>query len=483
MEYETQKLPESLQHFVLTALCFDQRHGAMIAAQVSPEDFDGPWRDFARLVLRHRMRHRRPPRHYIVDIAAQTGNSIVKKRVLDIIADSEGFNAAPVAERVHIWRRRQTFKRAIVEATGVYSQYQEDQGSELADHATPIFQEALRTVYDTMDRGLRMTDPDALKFETREDWYRMGIPGLDRYRLGPAPGELLLYIGPKNSGKSWFCVHVSKMCVQQGAKVLYVSLEMSRRHVVERLFQSFHSIPTDGERIQYAKLKIDPHDNTLAGFTMKQWEPAKMHMDHPDVDKYIQRQMDKHRGLRYGNLIVRDFPTSQLTVESLGAWLDFMADAEDFIPNVVVMDYIDLMKVDSKTFRLDIGNNFEAMRGLAVERNFALVSPTQVNRVGMGAGAKVNKHTRSTMSAEDMRKVFISDICLTYSRTEDESARGLARLFVEHARNAPRGMMMVLAQAYARGQYVLDSAPMESGYMDQMRDIEKARSGESDEDE
>ena len=102
---------------------------------------------------------------------------------------------------------------------------------------------------------------------------------------------------------------------------------------------------------------------------------------------------------------------------------------------------------------------------MASERNFALVAPTQGSRSTIGA-----KRVRSKDVAEDISKVNTADQTLTYSQTEAEKRLGLARLFVGHARGMEDGQEVVITQAYAIGQFVLESEFMSSAYWEKMKD-------------
>jgi len=65
---------------------------------------------------------------------------------------------------------------------------------------------------------------------------------------------------------------------------------------------------------------------------------------------------------------------------------------------------------------------------------------------------------------EDISKVFTADTVLTYSQTVAEARLGLGRISVDHARNAPKGAMILLSQAYSVGQYVLQSTSLTNAY-------------------
>ena len=133
--------------------------------------------------------------------------------------------------------------------------------------------------------------------------------------------------------------------------------------------------------------------------------------------------------------------------------LDRLARESRFVPDLVVVDYGDLMKVDASNYRLSVGDAFLQLRRIAVDRDLAVVTASQSNR----------ESTRATLVtesdvAEDFSKIATADWSLTYSQTAAERVLGLARIFVAAGRDAQDKQTAVIAQSYARGQFCLDAA-------------------------
>ena len=137
----------------------------------------------------------------------------------------------------------------------------------------------------------------------------------------------------------------------------------------------------------------------------------------------------------------------------------------------MILDYADLLKVDPKNYRIELGALYQELRGLAVERNMMLATASQANREGAGARVVLDTHT-----AEDFSKIGTADFAITYSQTQAEKQLGLARLFVSKARTDEDRFMILITQAYATGQFCLDSIRMVDSY----RDIIRAAAGAED---
>src|SRR6185312_3938069 len=149
---------------------------------------------------------------------------------------------------------------------------------------------------------------------------------------------------------------------------------------------------------------------------------------------------------------IKQFPTGQLKVPDLCAYLDSLEDLHGFVPDILLLDYADLMKLDPRNLRIETGVLFKELRGVAVDRGFALVTASQTNR----SSSEV-RWVRDDMVAEDWSKIGTADTILTYSQTKEERKLNLARLFVSNARDESDKWGCVITQAYAIGQYCLDS--------------------------
>jgi DNA-binding transcriptional MerR regulator len=164
-------------------------------------------------------------------------------------------------------------------------------------------------------------------------------------------------------------------------------------------------------------------------------------------------------------LRIKGFPTGDLTYDKLEAFLDHLESRHSFIPNVVLLDYPDLMSYDSKHDpRLAIGRLYQQLRGLAVKRDIALVVASQSNREGETA-----KLVESYHAAEDISKIATADYVVTYNQTKQEQELGIARLYVAKARNERQWFSVLISQNYAAAQFYIDSANMSKKYLDLLK--------------
>lgn len=470
--------PPSLQESILAALIFDERAGAAIAVQVQPRQFDETYRDIAEKVLDYRRKyHKAPGRTHLDDLFGHVlvNNRAPKlRRLLFGLVDlADNLNKDYIVAQTQHFVRQQQIKASLIEANSRFEQG----GENTAEDIEQIFSGALRNRAQTIDPGIFLNDSTrSLAFMNRDEgsYYRIGVDQLDRMGVGIFPKQMLLFIGPKNIGKTWFCVHCGKQVLAQRGKVLHVSLEFAKELTVERYYQSIWGAATRPDKYDKTFLEFD-RLGRLLGWKTRATAP-KWHWRQPGARRELAKRIQSW-GTRLGRLVVVDFPSGRLTCAQLEAHLDYLESEHNFVPNVLIVDYPKLMKLDSKNMRIDLGQTVVDLRGLCVARNMAGIFPHQGNRSSLDA-----RQVTSKMAGEDISVVQTADTVLTQSRSKREEERGLARLYLEYARGSKANTEMIITQSYATGQYVLQSALMERRYWERWEELGGVGSrGEDDE--
>jgi hypothetical protein len=472
---ERPQLGEDTQDGLLALLCYSKSHGAQVAAQLQTEHFDGVHREIAAAVFDYRRKyHGKPPgrrqmpmivermpvqheRHKAIALKAAQLPKVLKSLNRDYTV-SLGLQFA----------KRQGFKAGVLKAAEILTKPTSD-----LDEVERILHQTIRIQPQVISTGITLSDIDqSLQWLKKKDsGLKFGFPSvtnclLDKLGVSLKPKTMTLYLGAKNTGKSWFCIHTARSCIMQGAKVLHITLEMSEEQCAMRYHQSWLGISLRDAKYMRTFIERDKFGRAVG------WQPkerkARYTAQDTKLEDVIIKATDKW-AFKWNRMKVQAFPTGSLIATQLENHLDALASNEEpFQPDVLIVDYPDLMKVDTRTYRLDLGEIYIALRGLAVRRNLALVCPSQVNRAGFNT-----KKVRSTHAAEDIRKVGIADTVLTYSQTATEKKYHLARLTVEHSRDSEIGMELVLAQSYTVGQYVVDAVLMGDEYRARMDDESK----------
>jgi replicative DNA helicase len=247
---------------------------------------------------------------------------------------------------------------------------------------------------------------------------------------------------------------LGKACSLIRLKVLHISLEMSAVRMAQRYVQAFFAVSKNKAQVTVNRFQHDER-NKLQSFQLENLNRPTL------IDPGIESQLNK-KLLKLNKRIqldIRQFPTSALTVEGLEVFLDSMERLYNFIPDVVLLDYADLMKLDYKNLRTSTGEIYKELRRIAVERNLAMVTASQSNRAGEDARIITLKHL-----AEDYSKAATADTVVAYCQTPQESSLGLARLFVAKSRNEERNQTILISQAYRIGQFCMDSTFINDRY-------------------
>lgn len=456
-------LTTSLQESVLTLLTFGGERGKIASGLVNKTHFEEPYAEIAERAIDYWQRYNvSPGKEHIDDlfdhILSDPNNTrapLFRRILMALYRQSQNLNEEYILSRITEFVRRQTYKRVIIKGGERIQQG----GDNVADDLESILYEAHKFQVTSLDPGTSLGDKNrALSFLNTEagDMLSLGIDELDKHDLCPTRKEMFVFIGPRKSGKSWFCTHVAKMALLQHWRVLDISLEMSEKKKVQRIFQSLFAIAK--RRAPYQRTLLDFDDlGRLSGFTPETRRP-KLSLADPDIEKFLLEKMGIW-GTQLDNIIVKQFPTSSLTFQQLVAFLDYLEQARQFIPDALVIDYPWLMAKDAKEPRLSYGHLLERLRGLVVERNMALIVPHQSTREGETAKVVQGHH-----AAEDISVIATADTVITRTATAEEVLRGLARLFVSQARNDLDKFQILITQDFATGQFCTQSVAQRSDY-------------------
>jgi hypothetical protein len=287
-----------------------------------------------------------------------------------------------------------------------------------------------------------------------EDYFTSGIQVMDDYDIRPERKTISFLIGPKGIGKTWWLTNVGKGGIQHHHDVLHITLEVSQEIMAQRYLQSIFALTKrEAKEVQLTTFKeieggID--------FVVKKVARESVITS----KKKLQRLLPSLKS--WGRLHIKEFPPGILTLEQLHMYLDLLEKQDKFIPDMIIIDYPDLMYINPERLRIDTGAVYKNLRGLGVTRNAAVVAVSQGNR-----DSETAKVVRGYHAAEDWSKLGTADNVYTISRTKEEKLIGLARIFAEKGRNAERDQFMVLiSQSYLTGQFCIDSVMMNTEVTD-----------------
>ena len=241
---------------------------------------------------------------------------------------------------------------------------------------------------------------------------RTGWPSLDRMTDGLQPGSLIIVGGRPSMGKTLIGGNVlAHACLEHGTRGVFISLEMNREEIAERLLISESDVPA-------AKLR-DPQ---------RLLQPADR-----------ARMADAYTRIHAADLVIDDNPTRSV---SQIASLCRRRKARTGV-DLVVVDYLQLIApaADGDTRQEQVALMTRGLKNLARELHVPMIVMCQLNR-------KVEERAGSRPTMADLRESGAiendADLILLIHRPEYYNATdrpGEADLIVAKHRNGPTGVI------------------------------------------
>lgn len=190
----------------------------------------------------------------------------------------------------------------------------------------------------------------------KEEKFPFDLEVLDKITEGGYEKKTLnVVIARTNGGKSLFLCHLAAVALKQNKNVLYISCEMSEEKIAQRIDANL----------------MNTAIGDLKNLPKTSYEKAFLKIKETIKSK----------------LIVKEYPPAFSNVSHFKHLLNELKIKKTFIPDVIIIDYINLctssrikMSPDSYGYIKAIS---EEIRGLAVEQNLPIWTATQFNRQGM----------------------------------------------------------------------------------------------------
>lgn len=242
--------------------------------------------------------------------------------------------------------------------------------------------------------------------------------------------------------------YTSLQALQAGNKVIHVTLEMTENEMIRRAMPALTGHPRYSQTIKYSSFR----KNNEGLFDIVQHEKEKEGINLDTID-YFQKKIK--RLYRKGNIrIIR--PLDAIDVQWLETTLDNLFYYENYIPDVLVLDYADYM-IPDKGFRNNenrerLNNIWVGLRQLAIRKNIAIVTASHTAKVTFETDIKTSH------ASEDIRKINNVTMAIGLNQTKKEKEMNIMRIGLMEIREG-RGTMeqVVVTQCLDLGRPCLDS--------------------------
>ena len=288
-------------------------------------------------------------------------------------------------------------------------------------------------------------------------------------------GWLAAVVGSAKAGKTWWLMLTALKALFSGYNVCFVSLEMSEKAMIRRIWHYINGLPTrkwagemlipiwdcehnqkgtcdkscrlnnvDLVKSEDSGIWIPSEQSALRDFDNENppgYKPCTVCMNSKDYlctnwykkttkeELTISRVLQKKQALKRSALIrgskfhLVEFPSGTLTMSELRAYLYNLEQYNGFVPDVIITDYADKMKPEKAgDYRHGINEIWEGHKGLAQDKNALVVTGSQSNT------ARTGKKIGQGSWAEDIRKLNLIDIGWALNMTPEQKIRGLMEI-------------------------------------------------------
>lgn len=292
---------------------------------------------------------------------------------------------------------------------------------------------------------------------------------------------------------SWWLQEMAVRAYFQGFKVLFVSLEMSEKNLNDRLYKRFtatgnkqseetYIYPTFDcaynqdnscerkertNRILLARNGVTPHydedmeyrpctycrKHGLKDYKVETWfesitQPQYKH-------KTTKEKLDALKIMYGDSFHIKAYPRFSANLKDISSYLHKLEQTEGFIPDVIIIDYADILKPDTKGDSIhQIDDTWKMLAAMAAERHCILFT------VGQGTRDAMKK---ADIGGEDnagwIGKLAHADIYLGLNQTSEEKRSKVSRIVVTHHRHraTDESKQALILQQFETGQFMLDS--------------------------
>jgi replicative DNA helicase len=245
------------------------------------------------------------------------------------------------------------------------------------------------------------------------------IPGLDMSLKGGgfARQTLTTFLALTKTGKSFALGHMAMAAVIQKKNTVLYSLEMSESEITERF------------------------DAMLSGTRT---------YDLREHGHVVARAVELHQHLFGDVLLITPLRAGQGKVSEIRAHLTLAGQA-GFIPEVIVLDHMNLMDADALSRegrQQDLGAIYVGMKGVSQEWNGWVFTGAQANRLGYHVELITEEHMAHTFQG-----AHNSDYVISINRTKEEDDREKARLYKALDRHGRGRQVIEIDTMYAKGAF------------------------------
>ena len=398
----TDKLSEygfGFQVKVLAAMFTDRTFLQQIADIIQPEYFESESNSWILdIILGHFRTYKTPPTKDVLKVkVTEIEHGVLKVAVVEQLKEvfryMESDDLSFVKDEILRFCKNQEIKHAIMDSVNLLKNGNYDEIKTKIDSA-------MKAGADT-DIGHEYKSQVSLRYnEAARHTITTGWDVVDDLMDGGlAPGELGVVMAPAGIGKSWLLINIGANAIRNGKNVVHFTLELNQNYVGQR------------------------YDSVITGI------PAQNLKNHQED---IENKMSRISG----ELVIKYYPTKSVGVMALKAHIE-KSSMLNKAPDLVIVDYADLLKVSAKDKHEALEELYEELRGMAGEYGVPVWTATQAGRAALE-----DDIIEADKIAASYGKVMVSDFIMSLSRKVQDKLSGTGRVHIVKNRFGPDGMTL-----------------------------------------
>ncbi len=360
---------------VIYALLIDKHFLQNIADLLSSEYFESPAHKWViDFILKYYGKYNTYPTPEVLKVELKKEkNDVLRVAIKETLKDtysSDETDAEYVKEEFFNFCKNQKLKQALLSSVDLLKEGNFDGIRTVIDHALKdgIEKEQIHEYEKDIESRYRDDARSPIPFP----W-----PSLNkRTQGGIGGGDLMIIVSNPKGGKSWGSIAVAGNAALLGYNVLYYTLELSEDYVGKRFDAYFTGIEVD-QLTEYRDLVTET------------------------VDKV------------QGTIRIKAYPPGRATITTLEQYTRRLKNKDGFVPHLIVIDYLDKLRNNkNRKDSIEDGNDvYTDAKGMAMELNIPIISPSQANRTASNIDIIKGEHLAGTYE-----KLMIGDLILSVSK-------------------------------------------------------------------
>jgi replicative DNA helicase len=399
----------SFQIKVITALLTDRMFIQQISDILLPTYFESDANNWiVTTILEYNKEYKSNPTLEVMKVKIEeVEHDVLKQQIIDHLKDAWKFHEASdldfIKQQALDFCKNQEIKKAILTSVDLlkHGRY-EDIKSKIDDALKAGGDKDIG--HDYMS-SIEERYTDAVR-DTKETPWEV-INELTDGGLGK--GELAVFVAPAGIGKSWGLINIGANAIKKGMTVLHYTLELNEAYVGLR------------------------YDSVITGI-------ANQNL------KHYQSQVKEDLEKLDGDLIIKHYPTKTVSVLGLRAHIE-KCIMQDKKPDVVIVDYADLLRGHGQEKRHELEGIYEDLRGMAGEYEIPVWTASQANRSALEEDV-----IDASKVSESYGKVMVADFIISLSRKVQDKLAGTGRWHVIKNRFGPDGITLPSKMNTSNGQ-------------------------------